>query len=139
MKVLSFLPLLLANLAMAATVPTTRQTTAEVTCTTRWSAINDLIEDLEARVRVADPTFLTSFYGSSRYTAVTARSTLLYIPVQFIPHADLDQSFFSTRSCGGVTVQKFVDNILAVIATPDSWCGINGDGFGGYECEITYL
>ncbi|KAJ6470656.1 hypothetical protein C8R47DRAFT_1077671 [Mycena vitilis] len=108
MKVLSFLPLLAAKLAMAlaATVPTARQTVAEVTCTTRWSAINGLIEDLEERVRVADPTFLTSFYGSS-----------------------------STRSCGGVTVQKFVDNILAVIATPDSWCSINGDGFGCLDCK----
>ncbi|KAJ6543063.1 hypothetical protein B0H19DRAFT_1077081 [Mycena capillaripes] len=32
--------------------------------------------------------------------------------------------------------QTYVDNILAVIATPDSWYSINGDGFGGYDCQI---
>ncbi|KAJ6576952.1 hypothetical protein DFH09DRAFT_1148874 [Mycena vulgaris] len=105
MRSLSFLTLVFA---LATALPTTRQT--ETTCTTRWSAINGLIEDLEGRVRVADPTFLTSFYGSS-----------------------------STLNCGGTTAQTYVDNILAVIATPDSWCSLNGDGFGGYECEITYL
>ncbi|KAJ7681437.1 hypothetical protein B0H17DRAFT_1076389 [Mycena rosella] len=92
MKSLSFLPLVFT---LAAAFPTTRQT--EVTCTTRWSAINGLIEDLEGRVRVADPTFLTSFYGSS-----------------------------STKDCGGTDIQTYVDNILAVIATPDSWCNLDG-------------
>ncbi|KAJ7279306.1 hypothetical protein C8J57DRAFT_1302939 [Mycena rebaudengoi] len=105
MKFLSFLPLVFT---LAAALPTTRET--EVTCTTRWSSINGLIEDLEGRVRIADPTFLASFYGSS-----------------------------TTKNCGGTNIQTYVDNILAVIATPDSWCSLNGDGFGGYECEISYL
>ncbi|KAJ7814733.1 hypothetical protein B0H14DRAFT_3149302 [Mycena olivaceomarginata] len=92
MKFLPFLPLVFT---LAAALPSGRQT--ETTCTTRWSGINELIEDFEGRVRVADPTFLTSFYGAS-----------------------------STLNCGGVTIQTYVDNILAVIATPDSWCSING-------------
>ncbi|KAJ6482656.1 hypothetical protein C8R45DRAFT_1002119 [Mycena sanguinolenta] len=105
MKSLSFLPFIYA---LAAALPAARQT--ETTCTTSWPAINALIEDLEGRIRVADPTFLTSFYGSK-----------------------------SAENCGGTLIQTYVDNILAVIATPDSWCNINGDGFGGYDCEITYL
>ncbi|KAJ7842692.1 hypothetical protein B0H13DRAFT_2286703 [Mycena leptocephala] len=105
MKSLSFLPLIFS---FAAALPTQRQT--ETACTTRWSAINGLIVELEGRVREADPTFLTSFYGSS-----------------------------SALNCGGVSAQTYVDNILAAIATPDSWCSLNGDGFGDYECEISYL
>ncbi|KAF8145182.1 hypothetical protein K438DRAFT_1782120 [Mycena galopus ATCC 62051] len=117
MKSLSFLPLIFT---LAAALPKSRQ--AETTCTTRWSSINALIEDFEARVDVgedllffwilssSDPTFLTSFYGAS-----------------------------STKNCGGVDIQTYVDNLLAVIATPDSWCNINGDGFGGYDCSIEYL
>ncbi|KAJ7841258.1 hypothetical protein B0H13DRAFT_2099946 [Mycena leptocephala] len=109
MRSFSFLPLpLVFSFAAAAAFPTTRQT--ETTCTTHWSGINDLIVELEGRVREADPTFLTSFYGSS-----------------------------SALNCGGVSSQTYVDNILAVIATPDSYCSLNGDGFGGYECEISYL
>ncbi|KAF7297685.1 hypothetical protein MKEN_01391700 [Mycena kentingensis (nom. inval.)] len=103
---LSLLPFVLPLAARSAAV--SRQ--AETTCVTRWSGINELVVDLQDRVRVADPTFLTTFYGSH-----------------------------STENCGGVGVQAYVDNILAVIATPDSWCSINGDGFGGYECEISYL
>ncbi|KAJ7769473.1 hypothetical protein B0H16DRAFT_1517978 [Mycena metata] len=105
MKSLSLLPFIFT---LAAALPAARQ--AETTCTTRWPAINTLIEDLEARVRVEDPTFLTSFYGAS-----------------------------STKNCGGTDIQTYVDNILAAIATPDSWCSVNGDGFGGYDCEISYL
>ncbi|KAF7333575.1 hypothetical protein MSAN_02416500 [Mycena sanguinolenta] len=105
MKLLS---LLLFIFTLSAGLPTPRQT--EVTCTTRYSAINSLIEDLEARVRVADPSFLTSFYGSK-----------------------------TSLDCGGTLVQTYVDNILAVIATPDSWCIIDGDGWGDYECSIEYL
>ncbi|KAJ7279309.1 hypothetical protein C8J57DRAFT_1302945 [Mycena rebaudengoi] len=105
MKFLSFLPLVFN---LAASLPITRET--EVTCTTRWSSINGLIEDLEGHVRIADPTFLTSFYGAS-----------------------------TTENCGGTDIQTYVDNILAVIATPDSWCSVNGDGFGGYDCSVVYL
>ncbi|KAJ7129013.1 hypothetical protein C8R43DRAFT_957494 [Mycena crocata] len=108
MKSFSVLALFAAAFAGVAALPTARQ--AETTCTTRWSAINELIVELEDKVRVADPTFLITFYGSA-----------------------------STQNCGGVGSQTYVDNILAVIATPDSWCSLNGDGFGGYECEISYL
>ncbi|KAF7377359.1 hypothetical protein MSAN_00157000 [Mycena sanguinolenta] len=45
----------------------------------------------------------------------------------------------SSLNCGGTDVQTYVDNISTVIATPDSWCSINGDGFGGYDRSIEYL
>ncbi|KAK7048165.1 hypothetical protein R3P38DRAFT_2764195 [Favolaschia claudopus] len=105
MQILSFL-LAAATTAVAISVP--RQT--ETTCVTRWSGINDLIVEMQDRIRVADPTFLTTHYGAK-----------------------------SAQNCGGVDVETYVNNILAVIATPDSYCSINGDGFGGYECEISYL
>ncbi|KAJ7617760.1 hypothetical protein FB45DRAFT_1034003 [Roridomyces roridus] len=97
-------------LALGAPMVVVERQTTEVTCVTRWSGINDLIVDLEGTVRQKDPTFLTTFYGAS-----------------------------TSANCGGVDIQTYVDNIMAVIATPDSYCAINGDGFGGYECEITYL
>ncbi|KAF7333573.1 hypothetical protein MSAN_02416300 [Mycena sanguinolenta] len=105
MKLLALLPFIFT---LSAGLPTPRQT--EATCTTRYSAINSLIEDLEARVIVAEPTFFTSTYGSK-----------------------------TSLNCCGTDVQTYVDNILAVIATPDSWCNIDGDGWGGYDCSIEYL
>jgi hypothetical protein len=58
MKSLSFLPLVF-SFAAAAALPTTRQT--ETTCTTHWSGINDLIVELEGRVREGEDFFLSWF------------------------------------------------------------------------------
>jgi hypothetical protein len=72
MKSLSFLPLIFS---FAAALPTQRQT--ETACTTRWSAINGLIVELEGRVREGEDSFLgfPVFFGSK------SKSTLCFLVV----------------------------------------------------------
>ncbi|KAF7332786.1 hypothetical protein MKEN_00162300 [Mycena kentingensis (nom. inval.)] len=108
MQLLALLPFFLLLATVTRSAPVSRE--VETTCVTPWSGVNAMFLEFEERVRIVDPTFLTTFYG-----------------------------VHSGENCGGVSAQQYSNDILTVIATPDSYCAIDEDGHGSWDCNVGYL